>query len=302
MKKMLITANIHAGNGAIREHLVDWIDHYVARGYEVSVHTSQQPRDLISYISQNAAGYDLLVSSGGDGTLNETLNGLMHCPSPPLLAYIPAGTVNDFATSLRIPRDLEQASRLVWEGVPFRCDIGRFGSQYFSYVAAFGAFTDVAYQTPQVAKQVLGRLAYLIEGIKRLPNLRAFPMKIQGDQFQLEDDFLFGMVSNSTSVGGFHFEDKLGVAMDDGVLEVLLVRMPHNMSEQQAVINGLMKQHPIPGLLYMFRTKQLAIRSGEAIPWTLDGEYGGTVQDVEIANCHQALNILVPKPEIQQKT
>ncbi|MGI5894639.1 MAG: diacylglycerol/lipid kinase family protein [Candidatus Merdivicinus sp.] len=301
MKEMLLTANIHAGTGMVRDHLAELIDYYVSLGYDVTVHTSQKPRELIDYIGENGDKYELLVSTGGDGTLNETLNGLMKCDTPPVLCYLPAGTVNDFATSLKIPKEMEEAAKLVENGVPFCCDIGQFGEQYFSYVAAFGAFTEVAYQTPQAIKQIFGRLAYIVEGIKRLPNLRAYRMEIQGDDFELEEDFLFGMVTNSTSVGGFHFEDKIGIAMDDGYLEVVLVRMPRSMNERQAIINGIMKQESVPGLLEWYRTKTLKIHSNERMPWTLDGEFGGEVEEVTISNCHQALKILVPREDLQKE-
>ncbi len=182
-------------------------------------------------------------------------------------------------------------------GVPRRVDLGLFGEQYFSYVAAFGAFTDVAYQTPQAAKQVWGRLAYLVEGVKRLPSLRSYHMKLSADGFELEDDFLYGMVSNSTSVGGFRFHEQLGVSMDDGVLELALVRFPKNLSEQQAVINALLKQEAVPGLVYLRRVSHLHIVSEVPVPWTLDGEFGGEVQELDVRCCPQALEILVPGEE-----
>lgn len=296
-KKLLVAANIHSGAGAVRENLASVIDFCVSRGFAVSVRTSQHPRDLVSYIAEHGGEYGVLLSTGGDGTLNETLNGLMRCPAPPLLAYIPAGTVNDFASSLGIPRDPAKALRLLDEGEPFRCDAGKFGEEYFAYVAAFGAFTDVSYETPQEAKQLLGRFAYIVEGIKRLPTLRAYHMTVEGDDFSLEEDFIFGMASNSTSVAGFRFDSKHGVAMDDGTFEVTLVRAPHNLNERQALLNGIMRQEPVPGLLDFFHTKTLSIRAAEPVRWTLDGEFGGEVAEVEIQNCPQAFTILAPKAD-----
>lgn len=293
-RKLLIAVNIHAGNGQVKENLAGLIDYCVSLGWEVSVHTSQHPRDLPSYIAENAGRFDLLVSSGGDGTLNETLNGLMGCENPPLLCYIPAGTVNDFASSLKIPKNFEEAARLLENGVPYCCDIGRFGSQYFAYVAAFGAFTSVSYQTSQQSKQLFGKLAYIMEGIRQLPTLRPCRMRVELEEEQLEGEFLFGMVSNSTSVAGLHFSDRFGISMEDGLLEVLLVRHPRNIGEQQAILNGLMKKEPVPGLLYLSRAKTLRIEAPEPIPWTLDGEFGGELRETDIAACRQALRILVP--------
>ncbi|HIQ58009.1 MAG TPA: diacylglycerol kinase family lipid kinase [Candidatus Merdivicinus intestinavium] len=294
---MLLTANIHAGKGTVGNRLPGVIDYYVSQGWDVTVHTTQGRSELVDYLTENACGYEMLVSSGGDGTLNETINGLMACSAPPILSYLPAGTVNDFASSLKIPKDMAEAARLLENGVPRRVDLGLFGEQYFSYVAAFGAFTDVAYQTPQAAKQVWGRLAYLVEGVKRLPSLRSYHMKLSADGFELEDDFLYGMVSNSTSVGGFRFHEQLGVSMDDGVLELALVRFPKNLSEQQAVINALLKQEAVPGLVYLRRVSHLHIVSEVPVPWTLDGEFGGEVQELDVRCCPQALEILVPGEE-----
>ena len=296
-RKMLLTANIHAGKGTVGNRLPGVIDYYVSQGWDVTVHTTQGRSELVDYLTENACGYEMLVSSGGDGTLNETINGLMACSAPPILSYLPAGTVNDFASSLKIPKDMAEAARLLENGVPRRVDLGLFGEQYFSYVAAFGAFTDVAYQTPQAAKQVWGRLAYLVEGVKRLPSLRSYHMKLSADGFELEDDFLYGMVSNSTSVGGFRFHEQLGVSMDDGVLELALVRFPKNLSDQQAVINALLKQEAVPGLVYLRRVSHLHIVSEVPVPWTLDGEFGGEVQELDVRCCPQALEILVPGEE-----
>lgn len=298
-RKMLLTANIHAGKGAVRNALPEIIDYYVSKGWDVTVHTTQQQQELPDYLRENACGYELLASTGGDGTLNETINGLMSCGNPPLLAYLPAGTVNDFASSLKIPKDMFAAAKLLETGTPRKVDLGLFGKQYFSYVAAFGAFTDVAYQTPQAAKQVWGRLAYLVEGVKRLPTLRPFHMKLEGDDFSLEEDFIYGMVSNSTSVGGFHIPDQLGIAMDDGLLEMAFVRFPKNFSEQQAIINALVKQEPTPGLIHLRQVSKLHITSEEPIPWTLDGEFGGEVQELDIQCCPRALQILVPGIETE---
>ena len=304
-KKLLLTANIHAGKGEVRNYLPDMIDYFTALGWDVTCRPSQRRRDLPGYIRENAGDYQLLVSCGGDGTLNETITGLIQCGSPPPLAYLPAGTVNDFASSLKIPKDMELSAQLVDSGVPFRCDIGRFnikpeadtGSEFFSYVAAFGAFTDVAYQTPQPIKQVLGRMAYILEGVKRLANLKTYHMKIEAEDFSLEDDFIYGMVCNTTSVGGFRFHEKFGIAMDDGVFETVLIRYPRTSAERQGIINALVKQEAVEGLVYLLREKKLTITAAEPAPWTLDGEFGGNVGYVEIENLHRALNILVPAPE-----
>lgn len=293
-RKLLFTLNPHAGRGAVREHFTDLVDGFVRAGYDVTVHTSQKPLDLPDYIAENAGGYEVLVSCGGDGTLNETVNGLMRCPERPAFCYIPAGTVNDFASSLGIPKDMRKAGRLVEEGIPFDCDIGQFGERYFAYVAAFGAFTDVSYQTPQQSKQLFGKLAYVAEGIKRLPGLSPYRVRVRCGEMDLEEDFLYGMVSNSTSVAGLKLSEE-HIFLNDGLFEVALVRYPRNLSEQQAILNGLLKREAVPDLLYLFRTPRLEISSQGPLPWTLDGEFGGDVRQTVIENRQGAVRILVSR-------
>ena len=292
MKKLLFTLNPHAGRGAIRDCFLDLVDGFVREGYDVTVHTTQKQGELPEYLAENAEKYEMLVSSGGDGTLNETVNGLMQCEDPPAFCYIPAGTVNDFATSLGISKEMREAGKLVTEGVPFACDVGRFGERYFSYVAAFGAFTEVSYQTPQQTKQVFGKLAYIAEGIKRLPTLAPYSIRVKWEGQEISGEFLYGMVSNSTSVAGMKLSEG-HIYMNDGLFEVILVRQPENLSDRQAILNGLLKREPVENLLYFFRTPKLEIQSDAPLPWTLDGEFGGSVTDVTVENCPGAVKILV---------
>ncbi len=291
-RKLLFTLNPHAGKSAVRDCFLDLVDGFVRDGFDVSVYTSQKPHELPDYIAARAGNYDMLVACGGDGTLNEAVNGLMRCPEPPDFCYIPAGTVNDFASSLGIPKDMVRAGRLAAEGVPFHCDIGQFGERYFAYVAAFGAFTDVSYQTPQQSKQVFGKLAYIAEGIKRLPDLSPYRLRVRWGDQELSGDFLYGMVSNSTSVAGMKFAEE-HIYLNDGLFEVVLVRYPRNLLERQAILNGLLKRETVPELLYFFRTPKLEVLAETPIPWTLDGEFGGSVEQVEIQNRRSALRIQV---------
>ena len=240
--------------------------------------------------------YDLIVCCGGDGTLNETIDGLMRCAQRPPLGYIPAGTVNDFASSLGISKNILQAAHTILQGVPFACDIGSFGARYFSYIAAFGAFTDVAYQTPQQSKNMLGRAAYFLEGIRRLPSIHPYHMKLTHDSGEIEGDFLFGMVSNALSVGGFKLRSP-EIRMNDGLLELLLVRDPKNAAEATAIIGAVLGRDFSSPYITTLRTKQLSISAAEAVPWTLDGEFGGKVETVQIENHHAAITVLTnPSP------
>ena len=292
-KRLLFAFNPQAGKGEIRQKLLPVVQIFNEGGYDVTVRPTRQGGELPSIVAEEASNYDLLVVSGGDGTLNEAIAGLMACPRPVPLGYLPAGTVNDFATSLSIPKEMTEAARAVMEGWVFPCDVGRFNDRYFAYVAAFGAFTQVSYETPQPAKNLLGRIAYFLEGIRSLPQIKGYQVSLSWDQGEAEGRFLFGMVSNATSVGGFGLPVGKGVKMDDGLLEVTLVREPRSAMELQAIINTLLLQQPDHEAILHFQTASLELRSQEAIPWTLDGEFGGETKKVRIADCPQALPVLV---------
>ena len=295
MKKLLFAINPHAGKGEIKTKALEVIDLFVHDGYEVTVHTTQRRREITHLLAGRAALYDLIVCCGGDGTLNETIDGLMRCAQRPPLGYIPAGTVNDFASSLGISKNILQAAHTILQGVPFACDIGSFGARYFSYIAAFGAFTDVAYQTPQQSKNMLGRAAYFLEGIRRLPSIHPYHMKLTHDSGEIEGDFLFGMVSNALSVGGFKLRSP-EIRMNDGLLELLLVRDPKNAAEATAIIGAVLGRDFSSPYITTLRTKQLSISAAEAVPWTLDGEFGGKVETVQIENHHAAITVLTNPP------
>lgn len=236
---------------------------------------------------------DLVACCGGDGTLNETVTGLMRLDPRPPLGYLPAGTVNDFASGLGISRELEAAAQKAVSGTPFDCDIGRFGDRYFTYVAAFGAFTDVAYQTTQQSKNMLGRMAYVLEGVKRLTSLKYYHMALEYDGGECEGDFLFGMISNATSVGGLKLLNDTRISMNDGMFEVLLVRNPSSLPEAQQVINAVLLHDYSSPLITAIRTSRVVVRCAGETPWTLDGEFGGAPERVEIENLRLALRVIV---------
>lgn len=246
--------------------------------------------DLVEQLGPDA---DLVVCCGGDGTLNEAVTGLMRLDPRPPLGYLPAGTMNDFASGLGLPADLEAAAGKAVTGSPFDCDIGRFGDRYFTYVAAFGAFTDVAYQTPQQSKNVLGRMAYILEGIKRLPSLKYYHAAVEYDGGSCEGDYLFGMVSNATSVGGMKLLDDKRISMNDGMFEVLLIQRPNSLQEAHQVINAALRHDYSSPLIQELRTSRVIMRCREPTPWTLDGEFGGAQETVEIENLRLALRVIV---------
>lgn len=293
-KQMLFVYNPRSGKARIRSNLLDIIDIFVKAGYEVTAYPTQAPGDAVKAVQERRAGYDIVVCSGGDGTLDEVVTGMMKSKERLPIGYVPAGSTNDFANSLGIPKSMLQAADAVVNGKNFACDVGRFNNDIFIYVAAFGIFTDVSYGTPQDTKNVLGHAAYLIEGVKRLPSVRAYPLKITCNGEVIEGEFLYGMVTNSHSVGGFRGITGQNVALDDGVFEVTLIRKPTNPLDLNNIIMALVDKRVKSDYIYTFTTESVKVESEEPVAWTLDGEYGGDHLKVQIENWNQALTIRVP--------
>ena len=293
-RKLLFLVNPQAGKAAIRGQLLRIVDTFVRAGWMPTIYTSQRAGELPALVAREAPNYDLVVCSGGAGTLNETLNGLMHLECRPPLGYIPAGTTNDFASSLGIPKIMLKAAQAAVDGVPVSVDVGKFGERFFAYVAAFGAFTDVTYVTPQHIKNSLGRLAYLVEGAQRLSSLKTYPLHLEYDGGETDGEFLVGLISNSSYVAGLPVGRWIDASMSDGLLEVTLVRKPNLMIELTRVASNLLLGELDPELIFSVKTKRLRITSPEPIPWTLDGEYGGSPSEVTIENLYRALTIHLP--------
>ena len=296
-KELLFLVNPKAGKAEIRNNLLDVIDRFVQKEWKVEVRTTQYSGEVTDIIREKGHAYDMVVCSGGDGTLNEAVNGLLQSESKPVLGYIPAGTTNDFAVSLNLPREVHHATEAIVNGQPFVCDAGKFNNQYFVYVAAFGMFTEVSYSTPQPMKNMLGRVAYILEGIKSLAEIKTYPLTIEHNGETITGEFLFGMVSNSISVGGFKMGKTGEVSMNDGLLEVLLVKKPRNLAELQSAVAALLRNDLTNPCLYAFHTSDLRMFSSEDISWTLDGEDGGNLREVRIGVIPSAYTIMVPNYE-----
>ena len=249
----------------------------------------------VKAVRERHAGYDLVVCSGGDGTLDEVVSGMMRCDETVPIGYVPAGSTNDFANSLGIPKNMIAAADVVVNGRDFACDIGSFNHDSFIYVAAFGLFTDVSYETKQDIKNVLGHAAYLLEGVKRLPAVRSYALKITHDEEVLEGEFLYGMITNSYSVGGFRGITGKDVLLDDGLFEVMLVRRPGNPLEINNIIRALVDKRVKSEHIYTFKTQRLIVESEEPLSWTLDGEFGGEHTKAVIENRRQVLRIRIPQ-------
>lgn len=292
-KKLLFVLNPHSGKGEIKNKLLQIVDIFVKNNYKVTIHTTQRPLDAMELVEKKAGKYDLVVCSGGDGTLDETVTGMARRKKRVPIGYIPAGSTNDFAGSLEIPKRMDKAAELIMEGVPFACDVGRFNEDYFVYIAAFGLFTDVSYATSQGLKNKIGHAAYILEGLKRLPTIQSYHMRVEYEDQVIEDDFIYGMVSNSMSAGGFKNITGKNVQLDDGVFEVTLICMPKNPLEFNEIIGSLTNMIDNTDRIYTFKSERIKFISDVSIPWTLDGEYGGSHTELVIQNEKQAVEIMV---------
>lgn len=298
MKKLLFVYNAHAGKAAIRTKLADIIDMMVKRGYQVTIHPTQWSGNATEVITQESAAYDLVVCSGGDGTLDEVVTGMMRVEEKKPIGYIPMGSTNDFANSLKLPKNVLKAAEIALDGRRFACDVGRFNDNSFIYVAAFGIFTEVSYQTNQELKNLLGHAAYILEGAKSLLDIEAYNMRVEYEDVVLEGDFIYGMVSNSISVGGFKQIAGKNVLLDDGVFEVTLIKRPKNPLELNKIVTSLLTRVDNTDLIYSFKTGQIRFYTDKEVPWTLDGEYGGAHTQTVIKNWHRAVEIMVKAAEV----
>ncbi|NBJ91866.1 diacylglycerol/lipid kinase family protein [Parablautia muri] len=297
-KKMLFIYNPRAGKAKIRSNLLDIIDIFTKAGFEVVAYPTQSKGDGIKAVKERKLGYyDIIACSGGDGTLDEVVTGMMQCERRIPIGYVPAGSTNDFAKSLHIPKNMIDAAHAIVDGESFGCDIGSFNNDIFVYIAAFGIFTDVSYETRQDMKNILGHMAYILEGMRRLSAVKFYEMKIEGDEFSVEGEFLFGMVTNSISVGGFKNITGENVKLDDGEFEVTLIKKPSNAMELNLIMAALVNRNINTDCMYCFKAKTLKVYSQEEVAWTLDGEFGGKHKEVKIQNQKQALRIRIPMCE-----
>ena len=293
-KKVLFIVNPKSGKGSIRSKLLDIVDIFVKAEFDLTLYISQSAGDARAKAKEVEGRYELIICSGGDGTLDEVISGVMECENRCAIGYIPCGSTNDFAHSLKIPTSMTSAAEHIAAWKEFPCDIGRFNNDYFVYIAAFGLFTDVSYETSQDVKNILGHLAYILEGIKKLTDIKSYPMRIESEEMTVEGDFIYGMVTNSTSVGGFRNITGKHVHLNDGVFEVTLIKTPQNILELneilQAVIAGKSDNNRY---FYQFRSKHVKFISQTPVAWTLDGEFGGYHETVDVKDDMRALRLLV---------
>ena len=292
MKKLLLIVNPKAGTRRIGRVLPEVIEIFNRADYEVTVHITAGSGDCTQVVRSRGAQADLIVCAGGDGTFNEAVAGMMESGIDRPLGYIPCGSTNDFAISLKLPTDPVKAAQLIVDGVPLKYDVGLFGDRYFSYVASFGAFTRASYATPQDIKNALGHTAYLLEGIQEISQIRKEHIRIELDDRIIEDDFLFGAVSNSTSMGGIVTLDPRQVDMRDGKFELLLIRAPRDLMEIHECVQAVSKQIYNCAMMTFVSTKKLTVHADASMPWTLDGEREEGKEQVVIRCLHQAITLM----------
>ena len=292
MKKLLFVMNPYAGMRKANRHLTDIIDVFNWADYDVTAYMTACAGDAVGAVAARAKEYDLVVCAGGDGTFNETVTGILSSGADVPLGYIPCGSTNDFAASLKLPGMPVSAAKQIVEGQPVRYDIGRFEDRYFSYVASFGAFTRASYATPQNVKNALGHTAYILSGISELSQIHKEHVRINIDGRIIEDDFIFGAISNSTSVGGILTLDPKQVDMRDGKFELLLVRAPKDLAEVHECIWALQKQKYNCAMLTFRSATHIRIFADPEMPWTLDGEREEGHSEVVVTPQHLAYRLM----------
>ena len=297
MKKLLYIYTPAAGRRTAKASLSDVVEVFSRQGYEITVHPTQGRGDATRTVLKDGGGFDRVVCCGGDGTLNETVQGLLALPADkrPVLGYIPAGTTNDFSRTLELPRTLPELAEAAGAGAPRPIDVGEAAGRPFTYVAAFGLFTDVSYSTPQANKNLLGHFAYLLEGMGRLASIPSYHMKVSTPEGkEVEGDFIYGMVGNTVSVGGLVNLPRDKVLLDDGRFEVILIRQPKTAKDWQSILTALTTlelSKDGEGAVVGFSAGEVTFTCDAPVAWTVDGEFGGEQQITTVRNLPRALTI-----------
>ncbi len=295
-KKVLLIVNPCSGRAKMYTELLKVVEVFSSDDYLVSVYPTKFKGDATDFIKKlSNDDFNLIVVCGGDGTLNEVIEGIMESKNDIPLGYIPSGTLNEWSSGLNISRNIETAAKDIINGKKIKLDIGRFNDKYFSYTASFGAFTGASYSTPQEMKNVLGQSAYFLEGIKGLAAIKPIHMKLTSDDGVVEGDFLFGAISNSLSVGSIIKYDKTPVGLNDGIFEVILIRNPDNIVKLQPLVDGILKHEFDREGMEFFRTNKLVIEANEEVSWTLDGEYAKGDGPITLENIHGAITFIIPE-------
>ena len=294
MKKLLYIYNPAAGRKTAKASLSDVLEVFARQGYEITVHPTQSRGDAAETARKLGPGCDRVVCCGGDGTLNETVRGVLALPEAvrPVLGYIPAGTTNDFSRTLELPKTVPELAETAGAGIPRAIDVGQAQDSLFTYVAAFGLFTDVSYSTSQASKNLLGHFAYVLEGMGKLSNIPSYHMRVSAGGQIIEGDYIYGMVGNTVSVGGLVSLPRDKVLLDDGRFEVLLIRRPENGKDWQSILTALTTLELVEdGAVTGFAAGDITFQCDVPAAWTVDGEFGGQQAVTQVRNLRRALTI-----------
>ncbi|MBQ9960359.1 MAG: YegS/Rv2252/BmrU family lipid kinase [Firmicutes bacterium] len=297
MKRNLIIMNPCSGKKKANKYLTDIVDIFTKEGYISTVMTTTKSGDGIAYAAEYAGDFDLVTAIGGDGTFNEVAAGVLEGGHKVPLGYIASGSCNDFANSLKLPSGILAAARNIVKGSPKALDLGSFNDRKFSYVASFGAFTQTSYSTPQNIKNALGHVAYVLEGASSIASIRPIHMKIEADGKIYEDDYIFGAISNSTSLAGILTINPDYVDMSDGLFEMLLVKSPKNILDLTEIVHMLTAQDYNTDKIEFINAKEFKITTDGETPWSLDGEYQEPAKEIEIKNLHEAVELMITPPK-----
>ena len=295
MKKLLLIVNPMAGKSMYKEGFGDAVSILAQGGYEVTVRFTEGSGHACLLASQLGAQYDVVACIGGDGTLSEVMEGVVNLEKKPFIGYFPLGTANDVATTLKLPKsNIPAAAERIVKGKPMYFDLGTFGNDgNFTYVAAFGAFTDVSYATPQQEKQALGHFAYVLEGMMRLPKIASVHAVVEYDGGVVEDDFILGGLVNSTSVAGLIHLDPNKIRLNDGLFELTLVRLPRSITEMSQLLRDLINQDYTGPFFKIVPTTYAKFTFDKPVAWTRDGDSGGEHKVIEFRNIRNAVQIIV---------
>ena len=287
-KPLLMLVNPAAGRSTSHAALGSAVGTFCDAGYAPTVYFTTAPGAAVEMTERLAPGYERMVCLGGDGTLSDTIAGLMRLPAErrPHLGYIPMGTANDVASTLGLPmRQPGRAVEKILEGDGMPYDVGEMaGVGYFTYIAAFGAFTEVSYSTPQDQKRALGHLAYVLQGAAALGKIESYHTVVEYDDGVIEDELVYGSLSNSTSVAGIVRLDEKLVGLGDGMSELVLVKAPKNVADFGEIAESVLSQRYDSDKLLILHTKMARFHFDKPVPWTRDGEAGGMHKDVELCN------------------
>lgn len=290
-KKVLVLINPNSGKKNSKESVLDALNVFSANNYQMEIYLSQKPMDVTHYIEENGKRFDMVAVFGGDGTLNEATNGLMKLNHKPVISYFPTGTMNDFGTNFGLTNDMRQCANIACVGHIESFDVGKMNSRYFNYVAGFGAFCNVSYETKQELKKQIGNLAYIIKAIHEIPNLHPYHVKMNLDGKVFEKDLMFGLIINGNRVAGFEMVEQADNTFKDGLFDIILVEHTPNLLELYNYPLGVL--HPELNMKYVerYQAKSIIIESQEKLAWTLDGEEGEETLVARVENIYQALQI-----------